>query len=374
MRILVVITKGEAGGAQTHLLELCRALAASHRFLVLIGGAESTPLGNALRASGIEVRAIATLGNSLSPTGALRTVARICDAVQSWAPDVVHLHSGGAGALGRIAAGLCGVPAVYTVHGFGFKDAVPPPRRQLALAVERLLSPLTRHMICVSHHERSLARRLPIPSGRVTVIANGIADSPLRAKPYAARGAVVMVARMAPPKRHDILLAALCVLRSRGLELPPVVLAGGGPGLPALRDMANDLGLGSLVELPGDLADVPALLVRSQVFVLLSDHEGLPISVIEALRAGLPVLASDLPGIRTQLDDGHEGWLTRNNPTEVADALQRLLTNPQMRERMGAAARARYERDFGARAMAARVEAIYQELARLPGSGRTYAP
>jgi glycosyltransferase involved in cell wall biosynthesis len=271
----------------------------------------------------------------------------------------MHVHSAVAGVVGRLAGWTRGCPVIYTVHGFGFKPQVAPLRRTVALLAERLLAPLTARMICVSDSELALARRLPIARERILVISNGIADTVLRANPGHEPAALMMVARMDAPKRHDLLIQALRLLQGRGGVMPRVVLAGEGPMLSDVQAAAQGL---AFVELPGDVKDVPLRLANSQLFVLLSDHEAQPISIIEAMRAGLPILASDLPEIRQLVAHGTEGFLTSNSADAVADALETLLQHPQKRAAMGQAARVKFESEFGAARMAQRVAAVYAEF------------
>ena len=195
--------------------------------------------------------------------------------------------------------------------------------------------------------------------GTISVISNGVADSEQRARPGDEPARIVMVARMAPPKRHDLLLEAQRILVARG-GAAEVLFAGTGPLEQRWRAAAGSL---PSVRFGGDVDDVASLLARSQVFVLLSDHEGQPISIMEAMRAGLPVVASDLPGIRGQITHGVEGLLVSPDPVAIADALRALLADPDARVRMGAAARRRYEREFSASAMGERVSAVYQQAA-----------
>jgi len=362
LRVLAIISKGESGGAQTHLLELCRALAGRCHYFVLIGGSAHSELGTELRRLDVHVQHVASIGNSFSPVALLRSVRHVLHVAKAWRPDAIHLHSAAAGVVGRIAGRLAGIPVVYTMHGFGFKPAVPPLRRMIAYSAEQILAPLTRQLICVSEHERALALRLRIPAGRISVIFNGLSDCPWRAEPGAENPRLVMVARVAPPKRQDLLIEALSMLRGRGTSVPLTIMAGGGPQLERLRSTAVALGLASHVELVGDVDDIPGLLACCQVFVLLSDHEGHPISIIEAMRAGLPVVASKLPGICEQITHGREGLCVSNRPADVADAIQVLISDPRLRVRMGKAARERFEARFGVAAMADRVAAIYETL------------
>ena len=256
------------------------------------------------------------------------------------------------------------------MHGFGFKPEVPLKRRWAVYLVERLLVRLTAKYVCVCEAERELATRLGLREDEVSVIANGLSDSPWRAEPNATEPVVVMVARACSPKRHDLLLRALAVMQQDGIAPPRTILAGSGPLIDAARAMARTLRL-ERVSFLGDVEQVPKLLARSHIFVLLSDHEGQPISIIEAMRAGLPIVASDLPGIRTQITDGVEGLLTPNDPEAIARAIERLVSDPQLRARIAAAARRRYEREFSATSMAGEVKQLYDGLAvRLPAGER----
>jgi glycosyltransferase involved in cell wall biosynthesis len=142
---------------------------------------------------------------------------------------------------------------------------------------------------------------------------------------------------------------------------PSVEVIGDGPLRQRLQDHASNLGL-TRVQFSGNVPDVARRLARHSIFVLLSDHEGLPMSIIEAMRAGMAVVASRLPGIEELVTHEESALLVANDPHEVADALERLLRDPALRSRIGAAARARYEHEFGAQAMAARVLDVYRSL------------
>lgn len=364
MRVVLLITKGEIGGAQTHVIELCGALRDRCDFLVLIGGCRQSPLRDALTAMNIRVESVAALSNKVSPRSLLANVRVVAGYARSWGADVIHVHSAVASVVGRIAGRLARIPVVYTVHGFAFKPEFPLTRRAFAYAGERLLASFSRHVICVSPEERELTLRLGVPPSNVSVIANGISDSPLRADPGREPATLIMVARMAFQKRHDLLLEALKVLRARGVALPQTLLAGDGPLGAGLRDAATESGL-SCVSFCGDISHVAAMLAQCQLFVLLSRYEGLPISVIEAMRTGLPIVATDLPGIRAMITDGVEGLLTGDAPQEIASALERLIADPGLRIRMGAAARRRYEAEFNAAGMAEKVARVYAEAAQL---------
>lgn len=363
MKVMQVITKGESGGAQTHMLTLCHALESSVSFVAVIGGPSPfTMLGNELKTLGIATCPLPQLTNSLSPLRVLEAVRALLRLLREHRPEIIHAHSAVAGVVARIAGCIANIPVIYTVHGFGFKPEVPWPQRQAAWLTEWILARFTRHMICVSDHERHWARRLPIMPDRLSVIFNAVVDTPDRAHPDHEPMRIIMVARMAGPKRPDLLLQGLALLRDRlGYEVP-ASLIGGGPALDAHRALARQLKL-QTVDFAGDVDDVPRRLARHEVFVLVSDHEGLPISVIEAMRAGLAIVASDLPGIRELVTHGTDGLLVPNEPGTLASALLSLAADPSFRARLGRAARAHYEADFTPAPMARKIEALYGQIA-----------
>lgn len=359
--VMQVITKGELGGAQTHVLALCEALAGQARLVVVIGGTEpAPPLALGLQALNLPVLRAPALGNSLAPWRIARAVWQLVPLIRTHRPDVLHAHSAAAGVAARIAGRLCGTPVVYTVHGFAFKPEAPWPRRSVAWCAEWLLARWTGHMVCVSEYERRLARRLPLAPERISVVLNAMPDSPHRAQP-AGTARIIMVARLAAPKRADLLLQALARLRDALGHEAPASLVGDGPERPALQALAQRLGLQAM-DFAGNASDVPERLAAHGIFALLSDHEGLPISVIEAMRAGLAIVGSDLPGLRELLPSGQHGVLTPNTPEAIAQALERLVRDPALRGRLGQAARARYEQHHAPEPMASAILAIYAQV------------
>ena len=369
--VMIVITRGEAGGAQSHVRDLCQALQARVQFTVVIGGpVQESVLGRELAALGITVCPMPDMVESLNPLKLWPAVQQLTELIHTHQPDLVHGHSAIGGLVARVAAHRAHAPAVYTVHGFGFKPEVPLVRRTAAAMAERMMARWTTHMICVSKYERELAFDLAIEPERVHVIANGIArlHEPAAAENTdatptqnsSAMPRLIMVARMKSPKRHDVLLQALAKVRNTlGHELP-VTFAGDGPLSAKLHTQAKELNLENITW-AGDVSQVSELLTQHEVFVLLSDHEGMPITVLEAMRAGLCVLASSLPGIREQINAYQDGILVANTPDAVAEKLLQLVRDPHMRKRLGRAAQQKFEDSFTADTMAERVLQVYRQ-------------
>jgi lipopolysaccharide/colanic/teichoic acid biosynthesis glycosyltransferase/glycosyltransferase involved in cell wall biosynthesis len=387
--VMLVITKGEAGGAQSHVLALCQALIHRVKFTVVIGGpVEASVLGRELTAMGVTVCPMPEMVESLNPFKLWPAVLQLVQLIAAHPPDLIHAHSAIAGLAARLACRTTARPVIYTVHGFGFKQEIPWLRRTVASIAERALARHTTQMICVSKYERELAGGLPIEQHRVQVIPNGI---PLR-KPAldtsdasAAEKAtlpvgqeplprLIMVARLKSPKRQDLLLQALSNVRNTRNQELPVTFAGDGPEAERLQRIAADFNLKEITW-AGDVADVPALLSQHDVFVLLSDHEGMPITILEAMRAGMCIVASDLPGIQEQISQNQEGLLVPNDAGAIAEQLMRLIQEPYLQKRLGRAAKNAFESLFTADDMAKQVMSVYQKCLREDGAtSRPQAP
>lgn len=355
-RIAYLITNSETGGAQTHVADLLRAMRGQVDAVLLAGG--DGHLFELARDLGIPSVRLATMDNALSPTRAVAALRELVNALRQVAPDIIHTHSAKASALGRLAGRLLGIPVIYTVHGFAFKPAAPWKQRTVARAAEWLLAPLASQVICVAQAERAMARSLPIGDANISVIENGIADVAQRADPAAALRRMVTVMRLAAPKRADVLIRAFAAAQLPDCEL---VIAGDGPLRAALEQLAGEVAPGR-VRFAGSVDDVPALLASAQAFVLASDHEGSPISILEAMRAGLPIIASDLPGIRDQLDDGQCGMLVAgDDPSAFTNAMQNLANDAPRRATLARAARTRWEDRYGLEPMVRATWAVYQQ-------------
>lgn len=362
-RIACLITNSETGGAQSHVADLLRALRGQADVTLLAGG--DGPLFDLARDLGIPAIRLAALDNALSPLKAVTALRELMRSLREARPDILHTHSAKASALGRVAGRLLGIPVVYTVHGFAFKAAAPWKQRTIARMVEWLLAPLISHVICVAEAERAMARSLPIRADRISVIPNGIADVAPRANPADAVRRVVTVMRLAPPKRPDVLIEAFAAAQLPDCEL---VIAGDGPQRAAMEQLARQLAPGR-VRFAGNISNIPALLADAQAFALASDHEGFPISILEAMRAGLPVVATNLPGIREQLNGGQCGVLVDGNaPQAFATALEHLALDANQRIAQGQAARARWEAEYGLDTMVRATWAVYHKALATGGA------
>jgi glycosyltransferase involved in cell wall biosynthesis len=129
--------------------------------------------------------------------------------------------------------------------------------------------------------------------------------------------------------------------------------------------LAEQLGVGEYVSFLGDRNDVPELLAQSQIFVLSTHYEGLPISILEAMRAGLPIVATNVDGVPEAVREGENGLLVpRSDPVVLAHALAKLIESPELRAKMGEASRRMYETEFGVSRMLSELDMVYANALR----------
>jgi glycosyltransferase involved in cell wall biosynthesis len=340
-RLLVLITLTERGGAQTYVAALLPALA--REFDVTLAAHGSGWLADQAAAAGVRFITLQDVRRPLDPRADLRGLLELVRLMRRLRPDVLHANSSKAGVLGRLAGALTRVPVrVFTVHGWAFK-AHSGIAATVYLWADRAMRPLTTRTICVAHSELAAGVRARTCRADATVvIPNGVRlDGPRRRHPATPDGpaTVLAVGRLRAPKDFLTLVRASARLPAGSAR---VLVVGDGPDRDELEREIGRLGLEGTIALLGERADVGELLAAADVFVLPSRSEGMPMSVLEAMAAGLPVVASDVGGVAELVADGATGLLVpAGEPAALARALARLLDDRALRERMGAAGRAR---------------------------------
>lgn len=343
-RVLIVITLAETGGAQSYVRDLLPALV--DRFDVVVAAHGRGPLRDATIATGARFVSLRHVRRPLSPRDVLGLV-ELVRLMRRERPVLVHTNSSKAGVLGRIAAVLARVPVrIFTAHGWAFA-AASATSSSIYLWADRLMRPLTSTVICVSESERSagLAART-CRADRTVVIHNAVdVDGASPATPDGGMPMrVVSVGRIAPPKDFLTLLRAVGRLERGTVQL---TLLGDGPERAAVEDEIATLNLAEVVALAGEVRDVRSRLADADVFVLSSSSEGFPISVLEAMAAGLPVVASDVGGVSEAIEDGVTGHLfAAGDVGALAAKLAALAADAPGRRRLGETARARAAADF----------------------------
>jgi glycosyltransferase involved in cell wall biosynthesis len=364
-RLLYIITRANRGGAQIHVLDMARAI--RDDFDVSVATGEDGFLVEQCRALEIPVYIIPHLQRRIWPPTDALALWELGRFIRRTHPDIVHTHTFKAGFLGRIAARLLGVPAIYTMHTWLFgTDALPWIYGLLGAPCERLGASCGSRLLTVAAAGTELAHRYTLaPDDKVVTIHNGIPDSPCRAVPGAGDTPVItMVARFMVAKEHSVLLRAFAKLPSG----PRLRLIGGGPLLPACKSLATELGIADRVDFLGERDDVPEQLASSGILVLVSKFEMFALSILEAMRAGLPVIASDVGGNSEAVIDGETGFLVPQGSVEaLSRALLKLTQDAELRADMGRAARRRYLEHFTFERQLSRTVHLYYDVLRDAG-------
>jgi glycosyltransferase involved in cell wall biosynthesis len=364
VRILEALTSGGLGGTETSLLGLLKHLdrgAFECEVSVLDGGG---PVADRLRGMGVPVH---DLRRGAGYAGAARRFRRL---VADRRYDIVHLYGFRMGLMGRILVSRTR-PRPRVVQGIrGLhlteSDEVTNWKARLALLVERATSSLVDAYIANSQGAADFLTRRGLAASKFTVIPNGVElQDTLAARSPSEHLEIVCVAHFRPGKRHGDLIEALALLRERGAAAR-CVLIGEGVRRSRVEALVRERRLDGSVEFAGlrSPEQVRQALSLAGVFVLPSASEGSPMSVLEAMAAGLPVVATDVPGTREVVVPGSTGILVPpEDPAALADALERLHGDPALRAGMGDAARARAERRFSIAQAVERHAAAYAALA-----------
>jgi len=341
MRIFQVITLSELGGAQSVVINLANALAAENEVFVIAGG--NGAMWNALSPNVKQLR-IKQLKRSISPLDIIVWVKLIYYYFK-FKPDIINLHSSKIGLLGRLAFPKS--KTFYTVHGF---DSIRVAYRQF-LPLEKMLSKRA-HIIAVSDYDKENIHAEGI-SSPVESIYNGIATVSKDAIGKAAdimkadkKFKVLCVARLAAPKRFDIFVETAKMLPDISFYW-----AGNPEPVSDVPDNVHCLGL---------VTNAAALNHLTDVFMLSSNFEGMPISILEALCCGKPVIASAVGSIPDVLKY-ENGFAVDNDSKQFASKIDKLSNDKALYNKMSAAAKLSYSENFTLETMVDKYYKLYKK-------------
>lgn len=369
MRILYVITLPDIGGAQTHLLEVACAMQKSGHDVQIVAGKYGW-LTEQLEIKGIEISVIDELVREISLKKDWATVYKIRNIIKKWHPDIVHCHSSKAGIVGRIAAFMEGVPSVFTAHGWAFTEGVPFFKRVLYSVIENIMLNITSKCFCVSEYDRCLAKKWFLrDSHKIITVHNGIGgdglqrDAIVRMLDNGSILRLIMVGRFSKPKDHMLLIKSVYDINKKYPGQVHLSLVGDGDLFAAANQYVVANNLGDFIVLLGESTCVDSLLTQSDVFCLISNYEGLPISIIEAMRAGLPVIASDVGGNNELVVDGVNGYLvSRGDRKGLVQAIEKLIKDRNLITEFGKRSQEKFRMEFTFSAMMQKIESAYRDV------------
>lgn len=365
-----VIDHVERGGAQTRLLNDLGRMNRQRFRHVVVAGDGPAPLSSAFARAGIELVQMPRFG--WCDLAAVRRLARL---LRQQRVDIVHSQLFAADQVARTAGAWAGVRwLVSTAQSSVYEPEAGSLYSPWRRTVDRWTSHSRRvRVVAVSHYvKQSLVRRLGIAPERICVIPNHVDPSRFDAPDAGAAGrlraalggqpgdtVIIMVARLHEAKGHQTALEAMARMQR------PATLwcVGDGPLRSVLERQALALGLRGRVAWLGEREDVPALLGASDVFLLPSRSEGLPLTLLEAMAARRACVASDIGPVREVLEGGEIGVrVPVADAGALAAALDRLAADAGLRQRLGEAARTRVETEFSSAANVARLERFYDGL------------
>ncbi len=366
--ILHLITELSTGGAQKALARLLACMD-QQRFDSAV-----VCLYNGDKAVAQEIRAlnIPVTDLGMSAKWRLDALWRLYRLLRRERPVILHTWMFHANIPGRVLGRLAGVPIIISSERTMGQEG--PIRRWL----NRTTAPLTDRVVCVSKSVADFAARvIGIPPAKLVVIPNGIPLGDFRPGDQAkARATLEMppsalvvgaVGRLQPVKGIHYLLEAFARLASDHPEAI-LLLVGDGPQRAQLERLARHVGGSERVCFLGSRSDVPRLLQAMDIFVLPSIWEGMPNAALEAMAAGLPTVATAVGGTPEVVVDGVTGLLAPPcNPDALAQAIARLLRNPDLRRKMGQAGQERVEQHFSIKETVRRTETLYEALLREKG-------
>jgi len=363
IKVLYVIWSLDQGGAEQVVLNLVAGLDRPKFEPMISCLNEKGRYAFRAEAAGIKIEALGKKGRV-----DLGFLARFTGLIRREKIALIHSHLFTSNLWGRIAAWLTGVPIVTTEHN------VDQWKKPYHFWMDRIMAGVSRKVICVSRKvEEFYLKKVPELRSKTAVIYNGI-DAALF-KPDGKRDKARerlgipkdrflagTVGRLVPQKRQKDFIEAVAKLKKAGLNIGGILI-GDGPQRPELEKKVRALGLEREIIFTGFCDDTPALYAAMDAFVLCSEREGFPMTVLEAMAAGVPVVATDVGGVNECVEHEKTGLLIpADEPEAIVQALMRLFGSPELRDLLVKNAGERVRNDFSLMQMARRHEALYFEI------------
>jgi glycosyltransferase involved in cell wall biosynthesis len=371
LKVVHVIARMNVGGPAHQVVQLCAGLGPPrYDVTVLSGNVEEDEADYRTLVGGApEVEVIAGLGRSVKAWSDVQALLGLVAAIRRHRPDIVHTHTAKAGVLGRIAARLCRVPAVvHTYHGHLLHGYFSPRGTRMVRTVERVLARGTTRIVTIGAQVRDDLLKAGIGRPEQYVVMAPGVEAPVAIEQVKAREmlglpprvpVVAFVGRLTDIKRPDRFLAvATRVLAVRS----DVVFLVVGEGNLAESVRASAIPLGERMVLLGWQRDVAPVYAASDLVVLTSDNEGMPVTLIEAALMGRPAVATDVGSVREVVVDGETGLVRSCSTEQLVEAVLALVDDPALREELGEAAAARAVSTFSVNRMVTATAELYSNL------------
>ncbi len=329
MKILYIITQADGGGAQNYTLAL-----AKHFGGAIAAGSQAGKLFNDAKKAGMETFPLSHLKRAINPWHDFLAVWEIRQLVKLYKPDVIHLNSTKAGILGSFAAIGLKTKVIFTAHGFIFNEPLPFWLKSFYLALEKVASSYRDYIICVSDadHKSALDNKL-ISADKISTIHNGLepinflSESEAKATLGVDGSKIIIgcvVASFYKTKGVDVLIEAAAMLGQETKNRCQFIVIGGGEERKILEAAVKNHRLDNKIKFLGKIDQAKLYLKALDIFVMPSRKEGFPFALLEAMQAGLPIIATSVGGIPEALGDA--GILVEpENPKKLSFAITTIL-------------------------------------------------
>jgi glycosyltransferase involved in cell wall biosynthesis len=382
VRVLRVIARLNMGGPALHVAYLTHGLRERGYDTTLVAGSLARgedSMEFVARELGIEATHLPELRRDIAPIRDLQATLRLAQLIRRLRPDILHTHTAKAGAVGRMAAALVGDArppiVVHTFHGHVLRGYFGPRLSYGFRLLERWLAKRTDALVAVSPEVRDELVRLGVaPAGKFHVVRVGIelsgrvagvdgrAETRRRLGIAGESFTVGWVGRMTGVKRTSDVLLAFKRLRERGVDAF-LCMIGDGPEREQLERRAHELGIMKRTLFLGYQEEVAPYYAALDAMILPSGNEGTPVSAIEALAAGRPVVATRVGGLPDVVREGEDGFLVApGDVDELAERLEQLAGDDELRRRMGEAGRERVLPRYSVERLIDDVDALYRSL------------
>lgn len=385
-KILYLITQSELGGAGCYVLDLIKEL--KTEFDVEVGFGEQGGLGEIaekLKELNIRTHILTHLKREVLPFNDFFVLFELISLIRKVKPDIIHLNSSKISILGSIATKICSIlffPSyvIYTVHGWVFNEPLKKWKKSFYFYAEKITSRFKDRLICVSEFDRKIAIEKKIaPAEKLTVIHNGIEPinflpgeqakkklcfqvPPLLDKERGTEGEVIIgsIGNLYKTKGFEYLIEAVSIL-IKDYKLPiTAVVIGGGNERKNLESLVKKSELEKNFFLVGRIDNAAQLLTAFDIYVCSSVKEGLSYTIIEAMMAGLPIIATNVGGNPELIKDNKTGLLVKSkNSKQLANKIKQFINNPELRRILSSQAKINARKNFGLDKMIKKTKKIY---------------
>jgi len=383
-KILYLITQSELGGAQRYIFDLARGLKNEYEVAVAFGEpGDKGELAKTLDTAGIKYYTLPHLKRAISPINDIRAMFEIKKLIQNLQPDIVHLNSSKISILGSFAALLFNLKpktynlkTVYTVHGWVFNEPQPVWKKKFYFYAEKFTAKWKDKIITIDKLDYDIAKNeLKIPEPKLTLIHHGLDLGQYNFLPReGARNKLFSeVLKIELPKPDEVVIGSIGNLyATKGFEyfieaikllkIPvKAVIIGEGTEYDKLKVQSEKLKVNDKLFFAGRIDRAANLLHAFDIYVCSSVKEGFPYSILEAMSAGLPIVATNVGGIPDMIINGEDGFLVEpKNAQALAEKISLLINNPELKQKIALKAKSDAAERFKIGQMIEKTKEVYR--------------